>query len=281
LGWSVEQKREAIEREEEPISLRRHCELVGRSRGSWAYAPGGESEENLHLMRLLDEQFTRTPFYGVKRMTAWLHRQGQEVNEKRVRRLLRLMGLMAIHPGPKTSQPDASHHIYPYLLRGVAIPRPNVVWSTDSTYIRLAHGFVYLVAIMDWYSRYVLAGQLSNTLETHFCLEAVDHAFRHATPVIFNTDPGAQCTSLEFTNRLTQQGVQISMDGRGQALDNVFVERLRRSVKWENIYLNDYQTMMDVQKGLQNYFQFYNLERLHQSLGYQTPAQVHFASASA
>ena len=226
-------------------------------------------------MLLLDEQYTRTPFYGVLRMTAWLQRQGYAVNEKRVRRLLRTMGLMAIYPSPKTSQPALSHKIYPYLLRGVAITRPNFVWSTDITYVRLAHGFVYLVAIMDWYSRYVLAWRLSNSLETHFCLEALDQALAGATPHIFNTDQGAQFTSLEFTSRLDQKGVHISMDGRGRALDNVFVERLWRSVKWEEVYVNSYQSVRDAWDGLNRYFTFYNHERPHQALAYRTPAEVH------
>lgn len=232
-------------------------------------------------MRLLDEQYTKTPFYGVKRMTAWLQREGEEVNEKRIRRLLRTMGLLAIYPGPKTSQPDAEHRMYPYLLRGMAITRPNMVWSTDSTYIRLTHGFVFLVAIIDWYSRYVLAWQLANTLETQFCVETLERALRQGAPTIFNTDQGAQFTSRAFTNRLVERGVRIRMDGRGRALDNVFVERLWRSVKWEHVYLHDHQTMADVWDGLKGYFQFYNHERPHQSLAYRSPAEVYFASTIA
>lgn len=263
------------------MSLRRQCELVGLSRGSWYYEPVGENEENLHLMRLLDEQYTRTPFFGVKRMTAWLARQGHLVNEQRVRRLLRTMGLVAIHPGPKTSQPNAEQRIYPYLLRGMTIARPNVVWSTDITYVRLTHGFVYLVAIMDWYSRYVLAWQLSNTLETQFCVEALERSLRIATPTIFNTAQGAQFTSREFTGFLERHDIQISLDGRGRALDNVFVERLWRSVKWEHVYLNDHQTLHAAWHGLHSYFQFYNHERPHQALNYRTPAEVYFAPATA
>lgn len=227
-------------------------------------------------MRLLDEQYTRTPFYGVRRMTAWLQRQGELVNEKRVRRLLRMMGLLALYPGPKTSQPAPGHRIYPYLLREVAITHPDFVWSTDITYIRLAHGFGYLVAIMDGFSRYVLAWRLSNSLETHFCLEALDEALAQRTPAIFNTDQGAQFTSLEFTGRLEQQRVRISMDGRGRALDNIFVERLWRTVKWEEVYTHDYQTMQEAWRGLQRYFVFYNRERPQQALGYLTPAEVYF-----
>ncbi len=227
-------------------------------------------------MRLLDEQYTRTPFYGVKRMTAWLHRQGELVNEKRVRRLLRTMGLMAIYPGPKTSQNASAHRIYPYLLREVPITHPDFVWSTDITYIRLVHGFGYLVAIMDWFSRYVLAWRLSNSLETHCCLEALEEALEQRKPTIFHTDQGAQFTSVDFTSRLEQKGVRISMDGRGRALDNVFVERLWRSVKWEEVYAHDYQTMQEAWHGLQRYFAFYNRERPHQALGYLTPAEVYF-----
>jgi putative transposase len=275
LAWSVEQKRDAIEVDEPRCSVRRQCALLGLSRGTWHYTPRGEREENLQLMRHLDEQYTRTLFYGVLRMTAWLQRQGYAVNEKRVRRLLRTMGLMAIYPGPKTSQPAPSHRIYPYLLRGVAIMHPNVVWSTDITYIRLAHGFVYLVAIMDWYSRYVLAWRLSNSLETHFCVAALEYALAGTAPKIFNTDQGAQFTSVEFTRRLDQRGVRISMDGRGRALDNAFVERLWRSVKWEEVYVNSYQSVRDAWQGLNRYFVYYNHERPHQALGYRTPAEVH------
>ena len=188
LAWTTDQKRQAIEADEPRLSVRRQCDLLGLSRGSWHYTSRGESPENLQLMRLLDEQYTRTPFYGVLRMTAWLQRQGYVVNEKRVRRLLRTMGLMAIYPSPKTSLPAPLHQMYPYLLRGVAITRPNFVWSTVITYIRLAHGFVYLVAIMDWFSRYVRAWRLSNSLETHFCVDALEHALASTTPEIFNTD---------------------------------------------------------------------------------------------
>lgn len=273
--WTTEQKRSAIEVNEPRVSVRRQCDLLGLSRSSWQYRPVGESPENLQFMRLLDEQYTRTPYYGVLRMTAWLQRQGYSVNEKRVRRLLRTMGLMAIYPSPKTSRPAPSHRIYPYLLRGVAVTRPNFVWSTDITYIRLAHGFVFLVAIMDWFSRYVLSWRLSNSLETHFCVEALEHALAGAAPEIFNTDQGAQFTSLEFTSRLRDKGVRISMDGRGRALDNAFVERLWRSVKWEEVYFNSYQSVHDAWHGLHRYFVYYNHERPHQALGYRTPAEIY------
>jgi putative transposase len=280
LEWSVERKRAAIELEEPRLSLRRQCELLDLSRSSWYYEPAPENEENVLLMRLLDEQYTKTPYYGVKRMTAWLQREGHQVNEKRVRRLLRTMGLLAVYPSPKTSQPHPEHRMYPYLLRGVPIDHCNFVWSTDITYIRLTHGFVYLVAIMDWFSRYVLAWRLSNTMDTHFCIDALDQAFQLATPTIFNSDQGAQFTSVEFTSHLEKRHIQISMDGRGRALDNVFVERLWRSVKYEDVYLHDYSSLQEAYSGLHRYFRHYNQERLHQSLEYQTPAEVYFSPES-
>lgn len=226
-------------------------------------------------MRLLDEQYTRYPFYGVRRMRAWLESQGYPVNEKRVRRLLRKMGLVAIYPKPSLSQPKAGARVYPYLLRGVEIARVNQVWSTDITYIRLRAGFIYLVAIIDWHSRYVLSWEVSNTLESSFCVAALDRALQQAAPEVFNSDQGAQFTSLVFTERLKAHGISISMDGRGRALDNIFVERLWRSVKYEEVYLKDYRHASDAMKGLHQYFEFYNRERLHQSLEYKTPETVY------
>lgn len=227
-------------------------------------------------MRLLDEQYTRTPFYGSRRMKIALGELGWEVNRKRVQRLMQRMGLEAIYPKPRLSDPAPGHRIYPYLLRGVKIERSNQVWSTDITYVRLRGGFVYLVAILDWYSRYVLAWEVSVTLDTSFCLSALDWALRKAKPEIFNSDQGAQFTSDDFTGRLKDHGIQISMDGRGRALDNVFVERLWRSVKWEEVYLKDYGGVLDAIRNLSWYFQFYNHERPHQSLDNQTPAAVYF-----
>ena len=224
----MEEKRALIEAEHPTLSLARQCELVGLARSSYYYQPMAESEENLLLMRLLDEQYTRTPFYGIKKMTAWLRTQGYEVNHKRVARLLRQMGLMAVYPSPRLSQPGEQTVRYPYLLRGMSIDRVNQVWSTDITYIRLPRGFLYLVAIIDWFSRYVLAWRTSITLETAFCLEALEQAFERARPDIFNNDQGSQFTSTEFTNRLKAADVRISWDGRGRALDNIFVERVRR-----------------------------------------------------
>ena len=230
--------------------------------------------ETLDLLRLLDAQYTRTPFYGIRRMTAWLQTQGHAVNHKRVQRLLRQLGLTAIYPGPRTSVPHPDQHVYPYLLRGVPITRVNQVWSTDITYIRLHSGFIYLTAVIDWCSRYVLAWEVSNTLDGHFCLAALERALARGTPEIFNTDQGAQFTSRAFTSRLDDAGIRISMDGRGRALDNIFVERLWRSVKYEEVYLQDYASMPEAVAGLRTYFRFYNDERLHQSLGYSPPVTV-------
>jgi putative transposase len=227
-------------------------------------------------MRLLDEQYTATPFYGVRRMTAWLRTHGYPVNPKRVSRLMRKMGLETIYTKPRLSQAHPDHRIYPYLLRGVPITRVNHVWSTDITFIRLHGGFVYLVAVMDWFSRYVLSWALSITMDVSFCLEALEQALRVATPDIFNSDQGSQFTSIDFTRRLKAADIRISMDGRGRALDNVFVERLWRSVKYEEVYLKDYSTPREAIQGLEAYFAFYNGQRLHQSLNYQTPAAVYF-----
>lgn len=257
------------------LSIARQCALLGLPRASWYVQPAGERSENLELMRRLDEQYTRTPFYGIRRMTAWLQREGYTVNHKRVGRLLRLMGLEAIYPRPRLSMPGERERRYPYLLRHLAIEHVNQVWSTDITYIRLRQGFLYLVAILDWYSRYVLAWEVSNTLDTAFCLAALDQALAQATPTIFNSDQGVQFTSQAYTSRLETAGIQISWDGRGRALDNVFVERLWRSVKYEEVYLHEYPSVAEAVSGLSRYFRFYNQERLHQALGYRTPAQVH------
>jgi putative transposase len=275
LDWSVEQKRQLLEPGHAHVSLRRQCALLGLARSSLYSAPRGERPENLHLLRLLDAQYTATPFYGSRRMTAWLRSQGYAVNRKRVTRLMRQMGIEAIYTKPHLSRPLAGHKIYPYLLRGVKIERVNHVWSADITYIRLHQGFIYLVAVIDWWSRYVLSWAVSITLESAFCLEALETALRRGRPAIFNTDQGAQFTSCAFTERLRQGGIQISMDGRGRALDNVFVERLWRSVKYEEVYLREYNTVREARQGLQRYFGFYNDERLHQALGYRTPAAVY------
>jgi len=259
------------------ITIKRQCELLGLSRSGWYYRPISESELNLTLMRLIDEQYTRTPFYGSPKMTAWLRRQGHQVNHKRVERLMNLMGLHAAQPRANTSRKHPEHKIYPYLLAGVKIARPDHVWSTDITYIRLAQGFLYLVAILDWYSRFVLAWRLSNTLDTHFCIESLEAALRVSQPEIFNTDQGTQFTSLRFTRILEDRDIRISMDGRGRVFDNIFVERLWRSVKYEEVYLKDYQTPEEAYRGLEDYFEFYNTERLHQALSYGTPQEAYWS----
>jgi putative transposase len=226
-------------------------------------------------MRLIDEQYTAQPVYGSRRMTIWLQGQGHVVNRKRVQRLMRLMGLEAVYPRPKRSAPGRGHKVYPYLLRGVTIERVDQVWSTDITYVPMASGFMYLAAVIDWYSRYVLAWRLSNTLDGSFCLELLDEALARGRPEVFNTDQGAQFTAEAFTARLVSAGVAVSMDGTGRCLDNVFVERLWRTVKYEDIYLRGYETVPQLSAGLGRYFPFYNEERPHQALGYCTPAAVY------
>jgi putative transposase len=257
------------------LSVRRQCELLGLSRSSLYYEPARETGEDLRLMRKIDEQYTACPFYGSRRMTAWLTNQGEEVNRKRVQRLMRVMGLEAVYPKPRLSVAGRGHKVYPYLLRGVKIERPDQVWSTDITYVPMTSGFMYLAAVIDWFSRYVIAWRLSNTLDGSFCLEMLDEALRGGRPEVFNTDQGVQFTAAAFTGRLESAGVAVSMDGRGRALDNVFVERLWRSVKYEDIYLRGYEVVPELYQGLGRYFIFYNNERLHQSLDYRTPAAVY------
>lgn len=276
---SADGRRALIDLAHDELSIRRQCQLLGLNRSSWYYQGVGETAENLRLMRLIDEQYLETPFYGSRRMTAWLVRQGHDVNRKRVQRLMRCMGLEAIYARPRTTLPAENHRIFPYLLRGVAIERPDQVWSADITYVPMRHGFMYLVAILDWFSRYVITWRLSNSLDSEFCVEALESALLCGCPVIFNTDQGAQFTSRAFTERLQAANVQISMDGRGRALDNVFVERLWRTVKYENIYLREYETVHDLSSGLSRYFEFYSHERLHQSLDYRTPWEVYRAGA--
>lgn len=259
------------------MSVRRQCELLGLSRATYYYQPASETPLNLVLMRLIDEEYTEHPFYGRRKMTAYLRRQGYAVNPKRVRRLMQTMGLEAIYPKPRTTVVNPEHRVYPYLLRGVEITRTNQVWSTDITYVPMPNGFMYLTAVIDWYSRYVLAWQLSNTLDNHFCIEALHHALQYGRPEIFNTDQGVQFTSDAFTAILKAAEVRISMDGRGRALDNIFVERLWRSVKQEEIYPKAHATVPALYRGLHTYFEFYNHERPHQSLNDRTPAAVYTA----
>jgi putative transposase len=257
------------------LSVRRQCALLGLNRSSLYYEPVAETPENLRLMRRIDEQYTACPFYGSRKMTRWLVQHGEVVNRKRVQRLMRQMGLEAVYPKPGLSLAGRGHRIFPYLLRNVRIGRADQVWSTDITYIPLAAGFMYLAAIIDWYSRYVLAWRLSNTLDGSFCLEMLEEALSRGQPEVFNTDQGTQFTAQAWTSRLQSAGVAVSMDGRGRCLDNVFVERLWRTVKYENVYLRGYETVPQLQEGLECYFPFYNTERLHQSLDYQTPAAVY------
>jgi putative transposase len=264
-----------VDREHAEISVRRQCELLGVNRAGLYYEPLGESQENLRLMRLLDEQYTKTPFYGSRRMTEWLRAKGLEVNRKRISRLMEVIGIEAVYPKPRLSQPGEGHKIYPYLLRGVEVARVNQVWSTDITYIRMAQGFVYLVAVMDWFSRYVISWALSLTMELDFCVEALKRALRRGQPEIFNSDQGSQFTSERFTGELRAREIAISMDGRGRCMDNIFIERLWRSLKYEEVYLKDYASVTEARAGIKRYLRFYNHERLHQSLGYQTPAALY------
>lgn len=262
---------------DDEMSLRKQCEILGINRSRLYYEPKGESEYNLELMRLIDERFTARPEMGVATMTAYMRKdKHKKCGPKRIRRLMRQMGLEAIYPKPNTSKPNKAHKIYPYLLNDVVVERPNQVWATDITYIRLNHGFAYLVAIMDWYSRSVLSWRLSNTMDASFCCEALDEALaKYGQPEIFNSDQGAQFTSETFIGRLKAAHVSISMDGRGRALDNVFVERLWRTVKYQNVYVKGYETMQEAQEGLSEYFEIYNHDRRHQSLGDEHPWDVY------
>jgi putative transposase len=261
------------------LSICRKCELLDLSRSTYYLPPAVESEENLRLMRLIDEQYLKTPFYGSRRMTAYLERIGEAVNRKRVRRLMALMGLEGLDPKRRTTVVDPNAKAYPYLLRDRVLTRIDEVWSSDITYVPMRRGFMYLTAVIDWFSRYVLSWRLSNTMDVGFCLEALEEALGRGCPEIFNTDQGSQFTSREYTGRLEAAGVAVSRDGRGRALDNVFVERLWRSVKYEDIYIHNYDHVVDLESGLRAYFQFYDEERLHQSLDYRTPGEVYRSGA--
>jgi putative transposase len=268
---SVEAKRLKIEPGFKKISIARQCELLGLARQSFYYKPV-ISSENVRLMSRIDEIFTERPYYGKRRICVTLQDEGEEVNVKRVSRLMRQMGLSAIYPKPRLSRPTPWSEKYPYLLGGLQIKRPNHVWASDITYIRLRKGFVYLVAVMDWFSRYVLSWRLSTTLEVDFCVEALTAALNRGQPEIFNTDQGSQFTSHDFQSPLKAAEVKISLDGRGRAFDNIMIERLWRSVKYEEVYLKDYQSVKEAHSGLKNYFEFYNERRPHQTLDYKTPA---------
>ena len=264
-----------IEPRHEMIPITRQCELLGLSRSSYYYVSDRDDSYNQLLMNRIDEQFTKTPFYGVPKMTVWLRRQGHPVNPKRIRRLMRRMGLEGVYPKPRLSKASPEHKKYPYLLKDLVIDHPDQVWCADMTYIRMLHGFVYLTVIMDWYSRYVLSWEISTTMDAAFCVSALDQALELSRPGIFNTDQGSQFTSTDFIKRLEERQVRISMDGRGRAYDNIFVERLWRTVKYEEVYLHQYTKVSDARRSLDKYFLFYNMERVHESLEYRTPYEVY------
>jgi putative transposase len=268
-------RRSLLDPDHASISLRRQCDLLGLPRSTAYYTPIPESQENLALMKEIDAIYLDNPSYGSRTIATALANMGWEVNRKRVQRLMRLMNIAGVTPKRNTSKPAPGHRVFPYLLRNVAISHPDQVWSTDITYVPLRNGFVYLTAVMDWYSRYVLSWRLSNRLEGSFCVEALDEALQRGKPEVFNTDQGSQFTSAVFVNRLLDRAVAVSMDGRGRALDNVFIERLWRSVKYQEIFLRDYATVADVEEGLKLYFEKYNHERPHQSLDNLTPAKVY------
>ena len=279
---SPARRRQMVDRGRPKLPIVRQCALLGVSRSSLYYRSKAASAEDLSLMGEIDRQYLETPFFGSRRMKAWLDRRGMPVSRKRVQRLMRAMGLRAIYRRPSTSRRAPKHPVYPYLLRNVRITRPNQVWAADITYLPMARGFLYLVAVMDWHSRYVLSWRLSNTpdrgrgqaLEAGFCAEALEEALTKGRPEVFNTDQGSQFTSLEFTQVLQEHGVKISMDGKGRYQDNIFVERLWRTVKYEEVYLKAYSSVLEAQRGLEDYFRFYNGLRPHQALGYRTSAEV-------
>lgn len=264
-----------IDADLEDISIRRQCELLGLNRSSYYYQAQGVDSETLLLLRLIDEEFTRHPFLGMRRMKVYLAGLGYQVNRKRIRKLYQLLGIEAVYPKPRTSLGHPDHQIYPYLLRDLVVDRPNQVWCSDITYLRMKQGFLYLVAIMDWSSRYVLSWVLSPRLEVDFCLEALEQIIRRKGCEIFNTDQGSQFTSKKFTGLLQEHEIAISMDGRGRFLDNIFIERLWRSLKQECIYLRDFTSVLEVEVAVREYFDYYNNHRPHQSLGYLTPSKVY------
>ena len=265
------EKRSWVDASDTTLSVRRQCELLGLHRSNMYYEPVPEGAENLTLMRLIDEEYLRHPFLGSRRMELYLKQLGYVISRKKVQRLMRRMGLEGLAPGPRTSVPSKGHKVFPYLLRGIDITRPNQVWACDITYVPMPSGYLYLTAVMDWFSRHVLAWRLSNSMDVEFCLEAVEEALSQGRPEIFNTDQGSQFTSREFTGRLLDESIQISMDGKGRAIDNVMIERLWRSVKYEEIYLKSYSSGADCHAGLKAYFHYYTHERPHQGLGNQTP----------
>jgi putative transposase len=264
-----------IDMDHSRLSVLRQCDLIGLPRSSLYYRAQGEDAYNQQLMRWLDRQYTDRPFLGVRRMRALLRREGHAVNEKRVRRLMRVMGLETIYPRPRTSLKNQANPVYPYLLKGMKIDHPDQVWATDITYVPLSRGWVYVAAVMDWFSRYVLSWELSITLDSSFCVDALKRALGLGVPEIFNSDQGSQFSSVWFTGVLKDAGVKISMDGVGRAYDNIFVERLWRSLKYEEIYLHDYATASEARRGIDHWFEFYNRHRPHQALNDRTPAEVY------
>lgn len=275
--WEVEPRRAVIEPDHPQLSVVRQCTLLGLSRSSYYYQPRALSAETVAAMRLLDEVYTEHPFFGARRLAEALVDRGHPIGRDHVRRLMRQMGLMAIYPKPHLSQPDQQHRVYPYRLRGLAIRHPDQVWCADVTYIRLQHGFAYLVAVMDWYSRYVLSWELSLSLDSDFCVRALQRALEGSRPEIFNTDQGSQFTATAFTTVLRDAQITISMDGRGRVFDNIMIERLWRTVKYEEVFLHDYRTFFDGQDQLDGYLRFYNDERRHSALDHQTPAMTYWA----
>lgn len=265
-----------IEPEHELISVKRQCDLLGFARSTYYYKPVEDEEDEIYK-RLIFEEYKECPFFGYRKITKALQKKGHAVNRKRVLRLMREMGIQAIYPKPNLSKPASDHKKYPYLLRGLVIDHPDQVWATDITYIKLNGGFIYLVAIIDLYSRKVLSWRISNTMDVSFCLEALFEAFKkYGKPKIFNSDQGSQFTSIEFTQELENRKIRISMDGKGRATDNIFIERLWRSLKYEDIYIKEYETIAECTLGVTKYFEFYNTERFHQSLSYKTPDEIYF-----
>jgi putative transposase len=273
---STVEKKQLIDRNHPYLSVTRQCELLSLSKGALYYKPVPIDSYSLILMDLIDKQYLKSPFYGSRKMTIYLNRKGYKVNRKRVQRLMRIMGIKAIYPNRSLSANKASHPVYPYLLKGLQITRPDHVWCSDITYIRLNKGFIYLTAVMDWYSRYVLSWDLSNSLLSEFCVGALSKALKKSHPEIFNVDQGSQFTSEDFLNLLIKYRIRISMDSKGSYYDNIMIERLWRSVKYEEVYLHEYRTVRDAYQSLNAYFHFYNSERFHQRLQYRTPEEVYY-----
>ena len=276
---SVDDKRQCIQANHPKLSIQRQCELIELPRSSYyreSTLAGREQPENLELMRLIDEEYTRHSFYGTRQMRNYLRKKGYKVNRKRLQRLMRKMGIQSVAPKPGTSKPHPDHKVYPYLLRNLVVDHPDQVHCTDITYVRLSGGFVYLTAVMDWFSRFVLSWEVSVTMDTEFCVSALERSLRlYGAPEIFNSDQGSQYTSKEFTGTLHDHGIKISMDGKGRAMDNIFIERLWRTVKYEEIYLKEYDSVAELKKALRAYFHFYNYERSHMSLGRKSPADIY------